>query len=111
MPKFKQNEDREAVEPIEIYEGCGNIFKDLGYSDTEAASRLLRSEFMLAVRDVIAERGWTQQEAAKQLGVHQPRISDLFQGRVSKFSLETLIDWLAKLGKKVVVTVQDRDVA
>jgi predicted XRE-type DNA-binding protein len=44
------------------------------------------------------------QEAAKRLGIHQPRVSDLFQGRISKFSVETLMDWLDKLGKKVVVT-------
>jgi len=41
----------------------------------------------------------------------QTRISDLFQGRMSKFSVETLMDWLDKLGKKVVVIVQDKHVA
>lgn len=70
------------------------------------------SELMLAVREAITKNGWTQQEAAKKLGIHQPRISDLFQGRINKFSVETLLmDWLDKLGKKVVVTVEDKDVA
>jgi len=96
---------------MEIYESCGNIFKDIGYSDQESASLLLRSELMQLVREAIAKNGWTQQETAKLLGIHQPRISDLFQGRMSKFSVETLMDWLDKLGKKVVVTVQDKDVA
>ncbi len=111
MPKSKQNADKESQGPLEFYESCGNIFKDLGYSDAEAASLLLRSELMLAVRETITKNGWTQQEAAKRLGIHQPGISDLFQGRMGKFSVETLMDWLDKLGKKVVVTVEDKDVA
>ena len=111
MQKSKQNGNKENLEPMEFYESCGNIFKDLGYSDTQAASLLLRSELMLAVREAIAKNGWTQQEAAKRLGIHQPRISDLFQGRMNKFSVETLMDLLDKLGKKLVVTVQDKDVA
>jgi predicted XRE-type DNA-binding protein len=75
------------------------------------ASFLVRSELMQSVRETIVKNGWTQQETAKLLGIHQPRVSDLFQGRMSKFSVETLMDWLDGLGKKVVVTVQDKDVA
>ncbi len=111
MPKSKQNEDNETEVLMETYESCGNVFKDLGYSDTESTSLLLRSELMHSVRETITKNGWTQQEAAKALSIHQPRISDLFQGRMGKFSVETLMDWLDKLGKKVVVTVQDKDVA
>lgn len=111
MQKSKQNIEKEAKEPMELYESSGNIFKDLGYSDKEAASRLVRSELMQTARETIEMKGLTQQEAAKLLGIHQPRVSDLFQGRLSKFSIETLMDWLDKLGKKVVVTVQDKEVA
>lgn len=96
---------------MEFLETSGNVFRDLGHSDAEAASLMLRCELMLVVREAIANNGWTQQEAANQLGVHQPRISDLFQGHVSKFSIETLMAWLDKLGKKVIVTVEDKEVA
>ena len=107
MHRSKQIE-HENNEQLELYESCGNVFKDLGYSDQEAASLTLRSELMLAVKETIKKRKWTQQEAARKLGVHQPRISDLFQGCITKFSVETLMDWLDKLGKEVRLSVVNK---
>jgi predicted XRE-type DNA-binding protein len=52
----------------------------------------------------------TKPEAARRPGVHQPRISDQFQGNVSELSIETLMAWLDRLGKRVVVTVEDKEV-
>jgi predicted XRE-type DNA-binding protein len=96
---------------MEWVESCGNVYKDLGFSDDEAANLLVRSELMLMVKDLIRERGWTQQEAATQLDVHQPRVSDLFQGRVGNFSVDALMSWLHKLGKEVIISVKDREAA
>ena len=104
MQKSKKPKQRNK-ERLEFYESSGNIFKDLGRSEQEAASLLLRSELMLAVKEAIQQHGWTQQEAARKLGIYQPRISDLFQGCINKFSIETLMDWLDKLGKEVKVSV------
>jgi predicted XRE-type DNA-binding protein len=110
MPKLKKT-DKKDREELEFYESSGNIFKDLGRSDQEAASLTLRSELMLAVKEAIKKRNWTQQETAKMLGVHQPRISDLFQGSINKFSVETLLDWLDKLGKEVKVSITNKKIA
>jgi predicted XRE-type DNA-binding protein len=107
MQKSKRPEQKNK-EPLEFYESSGNIFKDLGRSDQEAASLLLRSELMLAVKETIQKHGWTQHEAAQKLGIYQPRISDLFQGCINKFSVETLMDWLDKLGKEVKVSVTNK---
>jgi predicted XRE-type DNA-binding protein len=96
---------------MELIESSGNVYKDLGFSDDESANLIVRSELILMVKDVIRERGWTQQEAAVQLGVHQPRVSDLFQGRIGNFSVDTLMSWLHKLGKEVTISIKDRDVA
>jgi predicted XRE-type DNA-binding protein len=95
---------------LEFVESCGNVFKDLGFSDDEAANLLVRSDLMLLVKNIIRERGWTQQEAAVKLGVHQPRVSDLFQGRIGNFSVDTLMSWLHKLGKEVTISIKDKDV-
>ena len=113
MPRSKRNEKNIASneDDMELVESCGNVYKDLGFSDDEAANLLVRSELMLMVRDLIRERGWTQHEAAAQLGVHQPRISDLFKGQIGNFSVDTLMSWLHKLGKDVTISVKDRDVA
>ena len=107
MQKSKQIEQKNKEE-LEFYESCGNVFKDLGYSDQAAASLTLRSELMFAVKETIQKQSWTQQEAARKLGVHQPRISDLFQGCINKFSVETLLDWLDKLGKEVKVSIANK---
>jgi predicted XRE-type DNA-binding protein len=111
MPRSKQDAKQKNNQPLEFHESSGNVFKDLGHSDAEAASLTLRSELMLAVKETIKEHGWTQQEAANRLGIHQPRISDLFQGRISKFSIETLMDWLDKLGKEVKVSIVSKNEA
>lgn len=59
---------------------------------------------------VVGSRGLKQAEAAKLLGVTQPRVSDLLRGRVELFSADTLIDMLARLGIKVrlVATARKR---
>lgn len=112
MPKSNQNVKNVSDDnDMELIESCGNVYRDLGFSDDEAANLLVRSELMLMVKDLIRERGWTQQEAAVQLGVHQPRVSDLFQGRISNFSVDTLMSWLHKLGKEVTISVKVREVA
>lgn len=103
--EYKTGEDEGD---FKFVESCGNVYKDLGFSDDEAANLLVRSELMLIVRDTIKQRGWTQKESAAELGVHQPRISDLTQGRIGNFSVDTLMSWLHKLGKDVTISVQDR---
>jgi len=75
--------------------------------DSASANIVARSELMLAIASVIKERGWTQAQAAATLGVAQPRISDLIQGRVDRFTVDMLMIWLQKLGKDASVQVRD----
>ncbi len=75
--------------------------------DYAAANFVTRAELMSSVADTIREKGWTQGQAAEFLGVGQPRISDVFQGRVDRFSVDMLMVWLQKLGKDVSVSVKD----
>jgi predicted XRE-type DNA-binding protein len=51
----------------------------------------------------IQRRGWTQQQAATFFGVNQPRISDLVKGRIERFTVDMLVNWLEKLGKDVAL--------
>ena len=51
------------------------------------------------------DAGLTQTEAAKLLGITQPRVSDLLRGKLSKFSLDALVNMLASLGKDVTLKV------
>jgi predicted XRE-type DNA-binding protein len=76
----------------------GNVFRDLGFSPAEARNLQMRSQMMTALRAFIAREGLTQAEAAKRLRVTQPRISDLTRGKISRFSLDTLVNMLSDAG-------------
>jgi len=58
----------------------------------------LKAKMMIALRDLIESKGWSQKESAENLGVTQPRISNLVNGKIDKFSLDMLIGMLSKLG-------------
>ena len=71
----------------------------------QAASMRARSELMMNLTEVIRERGMTQGDAATLFGVTQPRVSDLMRGKISLFSLDTLIDMAATAGMSPTVKV------
>ncbi len=76
-------------------------------SDTpeQADNRRLRSELMTAIRGQIDRFGWSQTAAAQNLGVTQPRLSDLYRGKLSKFSLDALVNLGGKVGVHVGVRI------
>ncbi len=75
-----------------------NIF-DAVTDDKERASELeTRASLMIILRDMIDEKGWTQAEAAEHLGLTQPRVSDLKNGKIRKFSIDLLMTCLFRLG-------------
>jgi predicted XRE-type DNA-binding protein len=79
----------------------GNVFRDLGFSSEEAEHLRIRSDLLLQLQKAIKSKGLKQAEAAKLLEVTQPRVSDLMRGRVDLFSVDTLIDMVARLGIRV----------
>ena len=84
-----------------IIKGSGSVFRDLGFSSAEDRNPRTRSQMMTALRKLIEKEGWTQAEAAKRLKVSQPRISDLARGKISRFSLDALVNMLADAGLEV----------
>ena len=84
----------------------GNLFRDLGFTAEEAASLKLRADLMIQIRHLIEGRRLTQAAAAKRFGVTQPRISDLVRGKIDLFSIDTLVDMLARAGVRVRLTIQ-----
>ncbi|MEO7043270.1 MAG: XRE family transcriptional regulator [Gemmatimonadaceae bacterium] len=86
-------------------QSSGNVFADLGFAPDEAEHLKLRAQLMSAVRQVIEQRKLTQAQAAKLLGVTQPRISDLVRGKIDLFSMDTLVSMLAQAGVHVGLTI------
>jgi predicted XRE-type DNA-binding protein len=82
----------------------GNVFVDLGFSPEEAALMTMRAQLMTDLRGLLADRGWTQaQAAAAALGVSQSRISDLVRGKWQQFSLDMLVTLAVRAGRRVQV--------
>jgi predicted XRE-type DNA-binding protein len=86
-----------------ISQGSGNVFRDLGFPPHEAAVMLLRCELAEALRQWIDRQGYTQAQAAKLLGVVQPRISEIVPNRVDKLSRDYLVGLCAKAGVSVAL--------
>jgi len=84
----------------------GNVFRELGFPPDEAEHLRVRSDLLLQLQKAIRSKGLKQAEAAKLLDVTQPRVSDLMRGRLDLFSVDTLIDMLARFGIRVRVVFQ-----
>lgn len=87
-----------------IVDGSGNVFRDLGLPDAENLK--LRADLMLRIESFVKKEGMTQQEAARALGVRQPRLNQLLRGRIDLFSLDALVNMLARAGLHVRMTVR-----
>jgi predicted XRE-type DNA-binding protein len=75
--------------------------------DTPAAAEnlKLRSALMIALKEQIERRHWTQAEAARRFGVTQPRVSDLMRGKIELFGLDTLVNMAAAAGLHVEMRI------
>lgn len=86
-----------------------NVYKqklsEVGYADQDAAILLMRLQLILVIKAEILKRNWSQREAAKQMGVAQPRIAELVGLRVDKFTVELLTKYLRSLNKEVTLKV------
>ena len=83
-----------------------SVWDAIENTPAEAASMKARAELMNSIIELVRKQGLTQSEAAKRLGVTQPRVSDLMRGKVDLFSLDTLVDMLALAGRRVGLKVK-----
>jgi predicted XRE-type DNA-binding protein len=83
-----------------------SVWDALEDNAAEAANMKARAELMHAIRDAIATLNVTQAQAAKKLGLTQPRMNDLLRGRIDKFSLDMLINLATRAGLDVRVEVK-----
>lgn len=81
-----------------ITRGSGNVFIDLGFDPAEAEIMALRAEVMIRIEQHLKAQGWTQLEAARRLGITQPRVSKLIRGVWQDFSLDMLLTLAARAG-------------
>lgn len=89
---------------IEVEEGSGNVFADIGLSNPE--ERLAKADLAIRIGEAIRARRLTQSRAAHILRIDQPKISRLLRGQLSGFSTERLMHFLTLLGRDVEITVK-----
>lgn len=83
--------------------GSGNVFADVGLAEPEEA--FAKARLAEAIVDTIERRGLTQMEAAELMGVDQPTVSKVANGRLDGFSQERLMRYLTALGDDVEIIV------
>ena len=96
---------RKATERVEIHEGSGNVYRDLGFPDSD--EMLVKAQLVSKIREIIRSKGLTQMEAAKILGLPQPKLSGILRGQFRGVSERKLIDCLTRLGRDVEIVVKD----
>jgi predicted XRE-type DNA-binding protein len=95
-----RNADRDAA----VVRGTKNVFADLGYPD--AAERQAKLRLAYALNQVLEQRKLSQAEAAKVLGVTQPKVSALRNYKLAGFSVERLINLLTALDQDIEIVIK-----
>jgi len=83
-----------------------SVWDALSDTPEQAANLRARADLMRQIAGIIHEHGWKQAEAAQRCGVTQPRINDLLRGKVSRFSLDALVNIATALGRRVSVALE-----
>ena len=87
-------------------ESYNDIWDALADTPGEAANMRVKSELMRKVISIIQSKKMTQKEAASCCGITQPRVNDLLRGRISKFSLDALVNIASALGQEVHINLK-----
>ncbi|HEX9200787.1 MAG TPA: XRE family transcriptional regulator [Acidobacteriaceae bacterium] len=82
-----------------------SIWDAIEENPAETQNMKLRSAMMTALCDYIKPEGLTQKQAAKKLGVTQPRISDLVRGRIDLVAIDSLVKMLALAGLRIEINI------
>ena len=88
---------------IPVTPGSGNVFSDLGLPDAE--ERLAKAALAVRIGEAIQSLRLTQAQAARRLGVDQPKISRLLRGQLAGFSTERLLHFLTLLGRDIEIVI------
>lgn len=93
-----------TVDPDLVITMTADPWEAVADTAASAANLRLRSDLMIAIREEIDRLGLTQTGAAARLGVTQPRLSDLYRGKIERFSLDALVNLAAGVGLRLSVS-------
>ena len=108
MPRSGKSAKTAPSTEVDYVIGSNNIFRDLGFPDEEAANLHIRGLLAIKIQEIIEQKGWSQRQAARAIGVPQPRIAEIMKSRVDHYSIDQLIKYIDKLGFQVSVAVEPK---
>src|SRR3990172_7071313 len=95
---------KRLIDGIEVTRGSGNVFADLGLPDADKLK--IKSGLVIEITKAVRKLGLTQQEAAKRMGITQPKLSGMMRGDFSNLSERKLMDCLNRLGYDIEIKVK-----
>ena len=95
---------KRIVDAIEVETGSGNVFADLGLPDAEKLK--IKSGLVIEIAAALRKLGLTQIEAARRMGISQPKVSGMLRGDFSNLSERKLMDCLNRLGYDIEIKVK-----
>jgi len=98
--------DKKRDADIPVTASTGNVFADMGL--TEPEEELTKAQLASHIRQAIKRRRLTQVAAAALMGVDQPKVSALLNGRLTNFSSDRLMRLLTALGQDIDITVRTK---
>jgi predicted XRE-type DNA-binding protein len=95
---------KRIIDGIEVEIGSGNVFADLGLPAAEKLK--IKSGLVIEITKALRKLGLTQDEAARRMGITQPKVSGLLRGDFSNLSERKLMDCLNRLGYDIEIKVR-----
>ena len=103
MTKFNKLETR-FINGVEITIGSDNVFADLGLPDAEKLK--IKTDLVIEIIKAVRKLGITQEQAAKRMGITQPKVSGMLRGDFNNLSERKLMDCLNRLGYDIEIKVK-----
>lgn len=95
-----------ATKKSKVTLGSGNVFRDLGLKSPEEL--LAKAKLAASIVQILEQRQLSQTQAAKLLGIDQPKVSQLYRGRLDDFSIERLMRFLTALHRDIRIVVEEK---
>ena len=97
---------QQLIEEVAWEVSSGNVFADLGIENPE--EELTKAKLVWEIEQIIKKKKLTQVEAAKIMGINQPKVSALIRRKLDGFSVERLIHFLNTLGQDIDIVVRPK---
>ncbi|MEI8327472.1 MAG: helix-turn-helix transcriptional regulator [Betaproteobacteria bacterium] len=92
------------IDGVEVQHSSGNVYADLGLPDADKLQ--VKTGLVIEIRKAMRRLELTQQEAAKRMGITQPKVSDMMRGDFPNLSERKLMDCLTRLGYDIEIKVR-----